>query len=94
MSHRKDRARAEAGFIFREGRLWEKEEWYALHPTKETLRQQYLEENARQVQEKLDELKALGQTPATKAPYLCVKCGRKHVSGKIYDAHKEYASES
>jgi len=99
VSHRKDRARAEAGVIFREGRLWEKEEWYALHPTKETLRQLQEEADALAVQKKLDELAALGQVPSPAKtreavlPYFCTKCKITHVRGKVYLAHKEYAHE-
>jgi hypothetical protein len=37
MSHRKNRERAEAGWIFRNGHLVRKEEWYAEHPTREML---------------------------------------------------------
>jgi len=37
MSKARDRARAESGLIFRDGKLWRKEDWYALHPTREML---------------------------------------------------------
>ena len=39
MSGRKDRERAESGMIFRDGKLWKKEDWYALHPTKQMLKE-------------------------------------------------------
>ena len=32
MSKAKDRARAQSGQIFRDGRLWAREEWEKLHP--------------------------------------------------------------
>ncbi len=50
MSNRKNRERAEAGWIFRDGRLVRKEEWYAAHPTREMLaeRQKKVDEAVRQ----------------------------------------------
>jgi len=35
MSKAKDRARAESGQLFRDGKLVNKEDWYAAHPTRE-----------------------------------------------------------
>jgi len=35
----KDRARAESGLIFRDGKLVNKEDWYMAHPTREMLAQ-------------------------------------------------------
>jgi len=43
MSNRKNRERAEAGWIFRDGRLVRKEEWYKAHPTPEMKAQQQAE---------------------------------------------------
>lgn len=43
MSNRKNRERAEAGLIFRDGRLVRKEEWYKAHPTTEMKAQQQAE---------------------------------------------------
>jgi len=43
MSNRKNRERAEAGWIFRDGRLVRKEEWYTAHPTPEMKRQKQSE---------------------------------------------------
>uniref|UniRef100_A0A6M3LB71 Uncharacterized protein n=1 Tax=viral metagenome TaxID=1070528 RepID=A0A6M3LB71_9ZZZZ len=39
MSNRKNRERAEAGLIWRNGGLVRKEDWYAAHPTPEMKRQ-------------------------------------------------------
>ena len=84
MSKAKDRARAELGLIFREGRLWSKEEWYALHPNKQMLaEQQSIVKGA--VATELD--KKFSQEDK---PYFCTKCGRNHKPGsKVYQAHKE-----
>jgi len=77
MSKAKDRARAESGLIFRDGKLWRKEEWYAANPTKQMLR----EEQARVA----EAVKAELQNPLT---YDCAKCGRTHKRGsKIYQQH-------
>jgi hypothetical protein len=40
LSKRKDRERAESGLIFRDGKPRRKEDWYAIHPTREMRRQQ------------------------------------------------------
>ena len=40
MSKKKDKERAESGLIFRDGKYWKKEDWYAIHPTNEMRRQQ------------------------------------------------------
>jgi uncharacterized Zn ribbon protein len=45
MSNRKNRERAEAGWIFRDGRLVRKEEWYAAHPTREMLAEEMLKKS-------------------------------------------------
>ena len=77
MSRRKDRERAELGWIWRDGKLWRKEEWYALHPTKAMLKERQAEVAAA--------VKAEVEKPAS---YHCAKCDRTHKRGsKIYQDH-------
>jgi len=82
MSRRKDRERAESGLIWRDGKLWRKEEWYALHPTKDMLKaRQAAVDDAVQAE--------LAKKTSEEKPYECSKCGRTHKPGsKIYEAHK------
>lgn len=86
MSKAKDRARAESGLIFRDGQLWEKEDWYRLHPTREMRAATQQGVNAAVAAELEEKFRD--------KPYLCGKCGRKHKPGsKIYGDHKQFISE-
>jgi len=82
MSKAKDRARAQSGIIFRDGKYVNKEEWYAAHPTREMKRQQ---------QARVDE--AVAEMMATKAnaPYFCTKCECRHIKGKLYNSHLRFS---
>ena len=89
MSKRKDRERAESGLIFRDGRLWKREEWEALHPTREMVKN---------TQEGVNmALDSELQKKFGDQPYKCSKCGRTHKPGTaIYSEHlkfKEIAKE-
>ena len=82
MSKAKDRARAESGIIFRSGRQYTKEEWYAAHPT--------LEMRAK-AQASVDAF--VTETMAKKEIYYtCGKCQHVHRTGtKIYTMHRQHA---
>lgn len=90
MSRRKDRARAQSGTIFRDGKLVNAEEWYVAHPTRETLAKRQAE-----VDEAIAEMKRHETTPeehkAAGAPpfdYFCTKCEHTHKHGsKIHENH-------
>ena len=87
MSKAKDRARAESGKIWRNGKLWDKEEWYALHPNKQSLARQRAEVRAA-VNAELDK-----KFKQEDKPYFCTKCGRKHRPGtKVWHEHKEVSN--
>lgn len=83
MSKAKDRARAESGLIWRDGGLWIKEEWEALHPPREVQvakQEQVNRAVAAELEKKFED-----------KPYLCSKCGREHRPGsKVYADHKEH----
>ena len=80
MSKAKDRARAEAGLIFRDGRLVRKEDWYKDHP---------------KLQHVIEAAKAeIANRPAvtTELPYYCAKCSHQHKPGtKIHAEHIGFA---
>lgn len=81
MSKAKDRARAKLGYIFRDGKLRNKEKWYALHPTREMRVTAQAKVNAAMAAELEGKFKD--------KPYLCSRCGRTHRPGsKVYADHK------
>lgn len=83
MSHKADRERAESGEIFRNGRLWKKEDWYAIHPTQQM--------RAEQQAVVSDAVKDEMATKFTLTNYICTKCNREHrVGSKIYEQHTQY----
>ena len=84
MSKAKDRARAELGTIFRDGKLVNKEDWYKVHPTREMKQQQ---------QNLVDEAVAKVKATKNNAPYFCTKCNCRHIKGKLYNKHLIYARE-
>lgn len=78
MSRAKDRARAEAGMVYRDGKLVNKEEWAASHPrvgacaVKPESPPDVCEEESRSV-------------------YFCSKCNRNHRPGSgVYEQHRSY----
>ena len=82
MSEAKDRARAESGLIFRDGKLWKKEDWYAAHPTREMLAERQAQVD-KAVAEEMAE-------PAIKS-YFCTKCNRKYYAGsKVFQEHWDF----
>lgn len=87
MSHKKDRERAESGLIFRDGQLWQKDEWYALHPTRAMIAQKEAEKKAEIWASRRPDL-----VTATDEPYFCTKCNKRHIKGKLFEAHREFAS--
>ena len=96
MSKAKDRARAESGTIFRDGKLVNKEEWYAAHPTYEMrLAQQAKVDKAvtAEMQEKrLAEKGIVIVKDDNKFSYFCGKCQHRHAEGsKICTEHRQYA---
>jgi hypothetical protein len=97
MSGRKDRERAESGWIWRDGGLVRKEEWYAAHPTPEMKA-----ETQAKVDDAVAELMAEKQQRKGKQydtalangkfSYYCSKCNRRHTEGtKICEAHRGFA---
>ena len=91
MSGRKDRERAELGYIFRDGQLWKKEDWYALHPTRDMVKATQDTVNAA-VGTELD--KKFGGEAHKDKPYQCGECGRTHRPGSaIYREHLEFKGE-
>ena len=103
MSKAKDRARAESGFIFRDGHLVRKVDWYAAHPTNEMLRLRQAtvdEALAAEMAGKFDvptkELSAEERGIAGPPPfdYECSKCGHIHKCGtKVHENHQSFAKE-
>jgi hypothetical protein len=88
MSKRKNRARAEAGIIFRDGHYVNKEEWYA---KKSALALEKLLTITPAPQESPA---AVLETAKIGAPYFCGKCNKWHRTvGATYNAHKEFAKE-
>jgi len=87
MSKRKDRERAKSGIIFRDGKLWKKEDWYAIHPTREMVNATK-ERVGMAVDSELQ--KKFGDQP-----YNCSKCGHSHRPGTIiYREHLEFKEVS
>jgi len=107
MSKAKDRARAESGLIFRDGKLVNKEEWYAAHPTREMLAQQQagvdkavsdimLAKQQGLVVVKDGEVldpKDSSAVIAESEPYFCTKCNIVHRRGKVFVEHRQFASK-
>jgi hypothetical protein len=92
MSHKQDRERAQSGVIFRDGTLWEKAKWYALHPTR-AMRAATQKIVKAAVGEELAK-KFNPEAPLEPAPYQCSKCGRTHRPGtKVYEEHRQYMKE-
>ena len=86
MSKRKDRERAESGLIFRNGRLWNKEEWYAIHPTRGMV-------NATKERVAMAVDTELKKKFAAE-PYHCTRCGHVHrPDTKIYLTHLPHAGK-
>ena len=105
MSKAKDRARAELGLIFRDGKLVKKEDWYKTHPTKEMQAQQQVVVDAAvkdEMVKRFIRVSPLEQHPVIvrpdklvevpdEQPYFCEKCQRTHKVGtKIYKQHIEH----
>jgi len=107
MSKRLDRERAESGWIWRDGQLVRKEEYYASHPTR-----QMLAERQAGVDKAVSDIMLAKQqgllvvkdgevldpkdTDAVKAetePYWCTECKVTHRRGKIHQAHLKFASK-
>ena len=89
MSRAKDRARAESGIIFRDGKLVNKEDWYKAHPTRGMLavRQAAVKSAVK------DELaKKFGKKESEPETYFCTKCSKYHrkPTSAIYKAHVQY----
>ena len=86
MSKAKDRARAESGLIFRDGKLVNKDEWYAAHPTKEMLWAMR--------QPTPQEVEAAGIPPFIPNRYYCTACRRHHVlTSKVGKEHTNFYLE-
>jgi predicted transglutaminase-like protease len=70
MSRRKNIERGKSGIIFRDGKLWQKEDWYALHPSREMIAQREAE----------DKKKILDQRLPVNIPttYYCTACRKNH----------------
>jgi len=82
MSKARDRARAESGLIFRDGKLWKKEDWYAAHPTREMLAER---------QAQVDKAVAEEMAKKSTKSYFCKKCNRKHNAGsKVFQEHWDF----
>lgn len=84
MSKAKDRTRAELGWIFRDGKLVRKEDYYAAHPTPEMLTEQ------RQTVKSAvkDEMAKKFSIPNR---YYCTACRHYHVkSSKIGSEHTNF----
>lgn len=80
MSKAKDRARAESGRIFRDGKLWNREDWVKLHPSPPVVPAQFPRGSRAP-------LEVVSKPPA----YYCDKCKHPHKLGsKIYEAHEQY----
>lgn len=78
MSKAKDRARAKLGQIFRDGRLWAREEWERLHPSNSVPTPCHFPVGTRE----------------EPMPYYCGKCKRTHrVGTKVYEAHSKLGVE-
>jgi len=98
MSKAKDRARAESGTIFRDGKYVNKEEWYAanLTPEMRARRQVGVDKAiAQAMADKLDpkDTDAVIAEAELKHPtiaYHCTKCGKWHIRGKIHQDHWQY----
>lgn len=109
MSNRIAKARAEAGIIFRDGKLWKREEWEKHHNKQEV---SHVHPKQSEVDTAIDELKKQRQgvvivkdgrvldpkdTDAVMAeataPYFCTKCNKNHTKGKIHTEHIKYRRE-
>lgn len=75
MSKRKDRERAKSGSIFRDGRLWDAEEWYAAHPTREVLVARHDQQKV-EVKNAIEEAQAFAKIPNR---YYCTLCRKTHI---------------
>lgn len=94
MSKAKDRARAESGWIYRNGELVRKEEWYKAHPTREMLAERQVTVDAairdemakkfpKQEIVQPDKLITIPEAETELAapqgkPYFCTKCLKYH----------------
>jgi len=82
MSKKADRERAESGWIWRDGQLVSKEDWYAAHPTREMLAER---------QAQVDRAIAEEMAKPTIKSYFCTKCNRKHNAGsKVFKEHWDF----
>jgi hypothetical protein len=95
MSKRIDRERAESGMVFRSGRLVNKEEWNAAHPTA-TQKAETQKSVDAAVEKMMLEKQAPTQTTPKEVPhrYYCVNCGRYHTQdSKVGKEHTNYYLE-
>ena len=92
MSRAKDRARAESGVIFRDGKLVNKEDWYKAHPTREMLAvRQTVVKSA--VKEEMAKKFQNPEVPKPEVPnrYYCTTCRKHHIkSSKIGSEHTSF----
>jgi hypothetical protein len=97
MSRAKDRARAESGIIFRDGKLVRKEEWYAAHPTREMIAAQQAQVDAEidryRVEESIARQTAIRRESAPHR-YYCTACRKYHTqSSKVGKEHTNFYLE-
>jgi len=102
MSKAKDRARAESGWIFREGHLVRKEDWYKAHPTK-TQRQTQVDDAVADIMKakgvlivkdgRVLDFKDTSAVLSEAEPYYCTRCKVTHRRGKIFQEHHQFASQ-
>ena len=91
MSKRKDRERAESGIIYRDGKLWNKDEWYAAHQTKQMRQVGVDKAVTEQMASKFPKEETLSLPKDVKS-YFCSQCQHKHnVGSKIFIAHRQHA---
>lgn len=92
MSKAKDRARAELGYIFRDGHLVRKEDWLRAHPTKQMRAERQVGVDEAVTAEMANKFEQKLTMPADIKSYFCSQCQHKHnVGGKIFIAHRQYA---
>lgn len=96
MSKSKNRARAQSGIIFRNGKLWDAKEWEKSPENKKIYREALKEAAREEAADFLEANKApLQETKiSVAAPYFCTRCNRQHKPGsQVYTAHTNHAAD-
>ena len=93
MSKSKNRARAQSGIIFRNGKLWDAKEWEKSPDNKKAVKETIKEAAREAATDFLEANKAPLQETKVLAPYFCTRCNRQHKPGsQVYTAHTDHAA--